>query len=682
MGKRRATTLLCLCALAFLSAGALQRSEGQTYTVNVTTGHQDIPATICSGTGCVYRTGQNLQESTVTFGNINKSTFGQYCYYDQLDGQVYGQPLVVTNVTMQADNQTHNAVVYVVTMNGSVYAFDGTPTAPSGAPGVCMNGQVAGPIAHRNLLSVVSPGSTAASCASLGAGGCKTIAPNVGILGTPVISANTGGSTTTGTLYLVLESEVTNGTTTTFSHTLFALDITSLTSTATVPIIVPAGAPPAGCYGTNFSQLHIQRPALLLGGDSYLYIAFSMMDGNQSPLPNGMLLAYNTVGLGGTSTPLCLAMSHGAQNADGAGIWGGGGGPVYAQDPNDSSKHYIFFNTANGVFDLNTGGIDAGDSFIQLSNAGAATPLSIVGSYTPGDQYWRSNKNSQHPGCSPEGDVDFGSGSPILIPDGEDSSWPYLAVSGDKEGGLWFMDWTNPGGYTGSSTCSSTINSDPNVQTFKISTSFPSGPLIHHSPAFWENCCGSAPTNYLFVGTSSQGQGTGELLQYQICGSGNPISSVSPCTQAGTYAYQVSGTPIAFPWGATPSISAASDSQSDAIVWVIWADGSVVPSSTGFKWHGEPFPVAQRGILYAFDAVSMKQLYSSNDCVMTGGSAVDQINPATKNSIPTVANGFAYVGTQGDLVPNTSCSDPTAACFNTGTFYIFGHFNSPRTVCQ
>ncbi len=140
MRNYRVVTLLGLYATAFLLVGAPQRLESQTYTVNVTTAHQDIPA-ICAG--CVYRTGQNLQEGTIT-NNITKSTFGQYCYYN-LDGQVFGQPLVVTNVTMQADNTNHHVVVYVVTMNGSVYAFDGTPSAPSGAPGTCMNGQTGWP---------------------------------------------------------------------------------------------------------------------------------------------------------------------------------------------------------------------------------------------------------------------------------------------------------------------------------------------------------------------------------------------------------------------------------------------------------------------------------------------------------------------------------------------------------
>jgi hypothetical protein len=122
--------LLQFSAMAILLGTVGSKTNAQ--STNVTTGHQDIPSTICSGTGCVYRTGQNLQESTLTYLNLSKSTLGQFCNYTTLDGQVYAQPLVVTNVKW-TDGLTHK-IVYVMTMNGSVYAFDGTPTAPTGYP--------------------------------------------------------------------------------------------------------------------------------------------------------------------------------------------------------------------------------------------------------------------------------------------------------------------------------------------------------------------------------------------------------------------------------------------------------------------------------------------------------------------------------------------------------------------
>lgn len=94
--------------------------------INFTTWQQDDPA-ICPH-GCVYRTGQNLKEGILNNG-LSPTTFGQFCNYT-VDGQIYGQPLVVKNVTIGTFTGT---VAYVVTQNGSVYAFDGTPAAPTGS---------------------------------------------------------------------------------------------------------------------------------------------------------------------------------------------------------------------------------------------------------------------------------------------------------------------------------------------------------------------------------------------------------------------------------------------------------------------------------------------------------------------------------------------------------------------
>ena len=153
---------------------------------------------------------------------------------------------------------------------------------------------------------------------------------------------------------------------------------TNLSATVTPIQIYPQGS--ACPTDPNFSKNHIQRPALLLPGDGYLYVAFSMMDGNSSPYPNGMIFAYNTVNL--SATPLCLAMAPGGTQGNGAGIWQGGAGPAYA--PDGLGKSYVFFNTANGTFNLNTAGGSAGDSFVKLYNSGTA--LSIKDYFTPIDQ--------------------------------------------------------------------------------------------------------------------------------------------------------------------------------------------------------------------------------------------------------------------------------------------------------
>src|SRR5260370_20594466 len=67
------------------------------------------------------RTGQNLQETTLTPANVNSSKFGKLGEL-AADGKVDAQPLYLSNVAIPGVG-TKN-VLYVVTEHGSVFAFD------------------------------------------------------------------------------------------------------------------------------------------------------------------------------------------------------------------------------------------------------------------------------------------------------------------------------------------------------------------------------------------------------------------------------------------------------------------------------------------------------------------------------------------------------------------------------
>ena len=95
-----------------------------------------------------------------------------------MDGQVYAQPLVLSNVSIGGGN--HN-VVYVATENDSVYAIDAT------------NGTV---YWQKNF---VPPGLTPSDDYCNGSGG--NLVPKIGITGTPVID------TATNTIYFVTSTK-------------------------------------------------------------------------------------------------------------------------------------------------------------------------------------------------------------------------------------------------------------------------------------------------------------------------------------------------------------------------------------------------------------------------------------------------------------------------------------------
>src|SRR5450432_4276802 len=67
------------------------------------------------------RTGWNPQETTLTTANVNSSNFGKL-FFRAVDDQIYAQPLVVSGVSIPSIGSKN--IVYVATVNNSIYAFD------------------------------------------------------------------------------------------------------------------------------------------------------------------------------------------------------------------------------------------------------------------------------------------------------------------------------------------------------------------------------------------------------------------------------------------------------------------------------------------------------------------------------------------------------------------------------
>ena len=279
------------------------------------------------------RTNANLNETTLTPGNVRASTFGRL-FALSVDGQIYAQPLYKQNVAF-AGQGTHNAV-FVATTHNTVYAFDAdTPATP--------------------LWSVNLGPSVLTSNYQSDTGAYTDITPENGILGTPVIDPYSGA------LYVVAATHE-NGS---FFYRLHALDIGSGAEMFGAPATVALQVPGIGDNSTNGAVTfdaaqHIQRPALLLS-NGYVYVAFGS-HGDAAPY-HGWLVGYNAQNV--RSAPVVFNAS---PNGSAGAIWQSGRGPaadaagnVYVVTSNGDSD--FTSNYSNAVLRLNPSRLTVSDWF-------------------------------------------------------------------------------------------------------------------------------------------------------------------------------------------------------------------------------------------------------------------------------------------------------------------------------
>ncbi|MGA8489251.1 MAG: choice-of-anchor D domain-containing protein [Terriglobales bacterium] len=310
------------------------------------------------------RTGQNLNETVLTPQNVNSRSFGKLFSYS-VDGQIYAQPLYVPKVQIPGQG-THN-VVYVVTQNDSVYAFDadGSSSVPLWQDSFIDFGKGITPV------SCQLNGKIVVACA---------VYPIYGITGTPVIDRSTN------TMYLVARTRENSN----YFQRLHALDITTGAEKLGGPVVIEASS-----GGVIFNKLFdIQRAGLLLLKGT-IYVGWA---GAQ----HGWIMGYDAATL--VQKSVFTATPNGVRG----GVWQSGSG--LAADGHGN----IFVAIGDGLFDANSDGTDYGDSVLKMSGS-----LSVLDYFAPMDQ-----------ACRLTNDMDLGSGGPMLLPRQQGSVPDELVIAG------------------------------------------------------------------------------------------------------------------------------------------------------------------------------------------------------------------------------------------------------------
>ena len=378
------------------NAAGSATSTAATLTVNpspavdVLTYHNDLA-----------RTGQNLSEVILTPSSVKSATFGKIGFFS-VDGLVDAQPLYLSNVNLGAQG-THD-VLYVVTENDSIYAFDA----------------ITGDVLWQ--VSVLSAGETPSDDR-----GCGQVTPKIGITSTPVIDRSRGPN---GAMYLVAMSKNGSGT---YFQRIHALDITTGGELFGGPATIHAQYPGTGANSNGTDVIfdpaqYKERTGLLeLNGIIYTTWASHCDDAPYT----GWVMGFDAGTLAlGTSNILNVTPNGG----EGA-MWASGAAPAA-----DTSGNFYVLD-GNGTFDTSLTGAgfpsqgDFGNAFLKFSTAGGLKVADYFEMFNQG--YENGN------------DVDLGSGGAMVLPDLTDASsktW-HLAIGAGKDSNIYVVNRDSMGGF-------------------------------------------------------------------------------------------------------------------------------------------------------------------------------------------------------------------------------------------
>jgi len=348
----------------------------------------------------IARTGQNLNETTLTTSNVTSAKFGKLGFYP-VDGLVDAEPLYASNVAVPS-NGTHNVLV-VATEHDSVYAFD----ADSGAT-----------LWH---VSVLKTGETTSDNR-----GCSQVTPEIGITSTPVIDRAQGPN---GVIYVVAMSKDASAN---YHQRIHALDLALGTELLGGPLDIQATYPGTGDSSSNgnvvFEPGQYKERAALLLLNGVIYTGWASHC-DIRPY-TGWIIGY------GESTLAQASVLNITPNGNEGAIWMAGAGLAA-----DSSGN-IYFLDANGDFDtnMNASGFpsdgDYGNAFMKLSTSSG---LAVA------DYFEMDNEASEN-----GSDTDLGSGGMIVLPDLTNGSGQtmHLAVGAGKDSNLYLVNRDSMGKFS------------------------------------------------------------------------------------------------------------------------------------------------------------------------------------------------------------------------------------------
>jgi hypothetical protein len=361
---------------------------------------------ILTNRGNNARTGLNANETVLTPSIVSSPSFGLF-YNNPVDGQVFAQPLYVSNqlIIVNGQSQGTHDVLYVATEHDSLYAFNADTGVQYWKTSLLLSGE--SPVSSNDVS-------------------CGVIPPEIGITATPVIDRSAGPN---GTIFVVAMSK----NATNFFYRLHAIDL-STGQDRLNPAIIRGSVTGTGPATTFVVKQQLNRPGLLLL-NNVIYTAWGSFCDN-APYA-GWIIAYNENDFSST-VAVFNTDPNGPTNdptdplgGSGNAVWQSGNGP--ASDANNN----IYVTTGNGPFDsLNQSGFpangDFGDSVLKLTATGG---LSVPDFFTPSNQLSLRN-----------GDLDLGSGGPMVL-DIVDTSGTthHLLTQAGKDSNLYLLDRDNLG---------------------------------------------------------------------------------------------------------------------------------------------------------------------------------------------------------------------------------------------